>query len=111
MWTSGKLAPTGGDNITETVNTIGLGTGNVDNFVAYGSISLLSPREQNTTMYVGSDDAVKVWLNGELVHDNPIDRAAYDYQDSFPGYLEIWKKYVVGCRLRIRGDLEWLFRF
>ena len=61
MWTSGKLAPTGGDNITEAVNAIGLGTDiHIDNHVAYGSISLLSPGEQNTTMYVGSDDAVKI---------------------------------------------------
>ena len=32
VWTSGKLAPTGGDNITEMINAIGLGTGdNIDN--------------------------------------------------------------------------------
>ena len=39
-------------------------------------------------MYVGSDDAVKVWLNGNLVHNNSIDRGANDYQDAFPVVLK-----------------------
>ena len=34
-------------------------------------------------MFVGSSDAVKVWLNGALVHSNAIDRNASDYQDTF----------------------------
>ena len=70
------------------VNAIGLGNGDIENHVAYGYIALDSPREQNTTMYVGSDDAVKVWLNGTVVHNNPIDRGANDYQDVFPVVLE-----------------------
>ena len=35
-------------------------------------------------MFAGSDDAVKVWLNGELVHNNPINRPSHDFQDQFP---------------------------
>ena len=87
VWTPGKIASTGGNNITDMLNTIGLG-GNRDNYVAYGCIVLHTPREQNTVMYAGSDDAVKVWLNGELVHDNPVDRPASDYQESFPVTLK-----------------------
>ena len=49
--------------------------------MAYGSIILDSPREQSSTMFVGSGDAVKVWLNGELVHNKAVDRDADDYQD------------------------------
>ena len=70
------------------VNAIGLGHGYITNHVAYGWIALDSPQKQNTTMYVGSDDAVKVWLNGVLVHNNPVDRAASDYQDEFPVTLQ-----------------------
>ncbi|MDE0427835.1 MAG: hypothetical protein OXN25_23505 [Candidatus Poribacteria bacterium] len=87
-WTPGELGSTGGNNIGETVNAIGLGSGDIDNHVAYGSIAFNSPRKQNTTMYVGSDDAVKVWLNGKLVHDNPLDRGADDYQEDFPVTLK-----------------------
>lgn len=82
-WTAGRLPRSGGNNINELVNDIGLGLDNVDEHVAYGSILLNSPREQETTMFVGSSDAVKVWLNGALVHTNAIDRDASDYQDTF----------------------------
>ena len=94
-WTPGKLAPTGGDNITQMVNAIGLGTGDIDNHVAYGSIAFHSPRQQNTELYVGSDDAVKVWLNGVLVHNNPVDRGASDYQDAFPVTLKQGKNILL----------------
>ena len=82
-WTAGRLPRSGGNNINELVNDIGLGLDNVDDHVAYGSILLDSPREQETTMFVGSSDAVKVWLNGVLVHSNAIDRDANDYQETF----------------------------
>ena len=94
-WTPGKLAPTGDDNITRMVNAIGLGTGDIDNHVAYGSIAFHSPRQQNTQLYVGSDDAVKVWLNGVLVHNYPVDRGASDYQDAFPVTLKQGKNILL----------------
>ena len=83
VWTSGKLAPIGGDNINEVVNAIGLGRGIIDYHVAYGSIVLDSPREQNTWMYAGSDDNHKVWLNGALIHEQLNWHWANDYQESF----------------------------
>ena len=39
-------------------------------------------------MLVGSDDGVKVWLNGEVVHYNPVIRGAGDYEDAFPVTLK-----------------------
>ena len=39
-------------------------------------------------MFIGSGDAVKVWLNGVLVHNNPVDRDADDYQENFSVTLE-----------------------
>ena len=84
VWTLGKISRRGGNNINELVNTIGLGTDNVDHHVAYGSVNLDAPREQRTKLFVGSGDAVKVWLNGVLVHENAIDRDADDYQENFP---------------------------
>ena len=112
VWASGKLAPTGSDNITDMVNAIGLGTGNnIDNHVAYGSISLLSPRKQNTMMYVGSDDAVKVWLNGKLVHDYLFDRGASDYQDSSPVTLKLGKNTLLVAVYELRGGWSGFFGF
>ena len=83
VWTIGKLSKRGGNNINELVNATGLGIGNIDHHVAYGSVNVDSPSEQNTRMFVGSGDAVKVWLNGTLVHNNAIDRDAESYQENF----------------------------
>ena len=88
VWTVGKLSATGGNNINDMANAIGLGAGDINNHVAYGLVNLGSPREQETTMLVGSDDAVKVWLNGQLVHNNPVDRGADNFQDQFPVTLK-----------------------
>ena len=57
-----SLSPTGRNNIEDMLK------GSIRAGVVYGSVSLHSPREQETTMYVGSDDGIKVWLNGALVH-------------------------------------------
>ena len=106
VWTSGKLAPTGSNNIAQMVNTIGLGNGHyIEYHVAYGSLSVYSPRQQNTKMYVGSDDAVKVWLNGVLVHNNPADRGARDYQDEFSVPLKQGKNILLVAVYN--GELDW----
>ena len=84
VWTLSKISRKGGNNINELVNTTGLGTGNVDYHVAYGSVNLDSPWQQRTRMFVGSGDAVKVWLNGVLVHNNATDRDAEGFQENFP---------------------------
>ncbi len=83
VWTVGELSPTGGDNLNEMANATGLGSGRIDTHVAYGSLTLKSPRVQKTTMLVGSDDSVKVWLNGTLVHNHAVIRGADDYQEQF----------------------------
>ena len=83
VWEVGELSETGSNNLNEMANDTGLGFGNIDDHVAYGALTIESPKTQTVTMLVGSDDAVKVWLNGELVHNNPVDRAADDFQDRF----------------------------
>ena len=88
FWTPGTLSATGGNNINELANNLGFGRGDINNHVAYGLISIESPREQQTRVLVGSDDAVKVWLNGELVHVEHVNRGASDYQSSSPVTLK-----------------------
>lgn len=88
VWTLGEISKRGGNNINELVNAIGLGTGNIDHHVAYGSLNLDVSRAQNTRMFVGSGDAVKVWLNGILVHNNATDRDADNYEEDFPVTLK-----------------------
>ncbi|MCY4404334.1 MAG: leucine-rich repeat domain-containing protein [Candidatus Poribacteria bacterium] len=51
---------------------------------AYALITLNSKIDQSDVwMFVGSDDAIKVWLNGKVVYKNAINRAAKDFQDNF----------------------------
>ena len=88
VWTVGELPRRGPNNINDMVNDIGLGTDNIDFHVAYGSIVLDVTTAQVSRLFVGSGDAVKVWLNGEQVHQNAIDRDAEDYQEDFPVTLK-----------------------
>ncbi len=88
VWTIGKLSRSGSNNINDLVNAIALAADDINHHVAYGSVALEAPSQQRTEMYVGSGDAVKVWLNGVLVHDNPVDRDADDYQENFSVTLE-----------------------
>ncbi len=84
-WTWHTLSPVGGNNINQMTESLGWGTGQeIYDHIVYGSIILDSPREQQTTMFVGSDDSVKIWLNGELVHQAFIARGVGDFEDFFP---------------------------
>ena len=89
-WTVHTLSPTSTNNIDEMAADLGwdIGAAGYNNHVVYGCVTLNAPREQNTTMLVGSNDGVKVWLNGELVHYNPVIRWVDDYQDAFPVTLK-----------------------
>ncbi len=89
-WRAHTLSATSDNNINEMTDALGWGSGwEIYDHVVYGSLSLQSPRRQETTMLVGSDDAVKVWLNGELVHRALVGRGADDYQDFFPVTLKL----------------------
>ena len=89
VWTAYNLPPTGRDNITHMLrDSIYQDSVHPNPGAAlYGSVSLYSPREQNTTMYVGGDEGVKVWLNGTLIYG--LRRVGVeDYGDFFPVTLE-----------------------
>jgi len=40
-----------------------------------------SPAEQPARLELGSDDSIKVWLNGKLVHANQVTRGVQPRQD------------------------------
>ena len=88
VWTSHKIAPVGGDNIRSMLTAIGMEGDNNRDSVVYGSITLYSPREQQTQVFAGSDIVHKVWLNGELVQENLSWVWANDYQDFSPVTLK-----------------------
>ena len=60
----------------------------IRNGTIYGSLSLYSPREQETMIYVGSQNSVKTWLNGVLVHQVIDWRDPDNYTDAVPVTLK-----------------------
>jgi hypothetical protein len=58
-----------------------------DNRVAYLRNQVWSDKEQRVKMELGSDDGVKVWLNGELVHANNAARGVTPADDVFEATL------------------------
>ena len=81
-WTSHNLPPTGRNNVRDMLNRPNL-LG-----VVYGVISLYSPLAQDTTMYVGAEQGLKVWLNGALIHEDLRWRWGDDYSNFFPVSLK-----------------------
>ena len=72
--------------------------------VIYGSVSLYSPREQNTTMYVGGERGVRVWLNGTLIYERlNHEWNADNYTDFFPVTLQQGRN-VLLVAIRIWGN-------
>jgi len=51
------------------------------NVVAYALTLIEAPSDLTTDLLIGSDDGVKVWLNGELVHNNHAHRGLSVDQD------------------------------
>ena len=84
-WMLGTISATGSNNINELINRIGLSANRyIDDHSSYALISLESATVQSgVTMRAGSDDSIKIWLNGEVVHNKPVDRGAYDFLDTF----------------------------
>jgi len=61
---------------------------NLENHTAYALTFVKSKKDQLVHCLLGSDDAVKVWVNDELVHENYTYRATTPGDDSFPIYLK-----------------------
>ena len=55
-----------------------------DNCVAYLKAVITAPAATDALLLMGSDDGLKVWLNGAVVHSNNIDRGQVADQDMAP---------------------------
>ena len=85
-WTVGQLPADG--NINAMLVELGV-TNNADfnDVTSYAVITLVADEDMEGVMIgVSSDDSVKVWLNGEVVHTNAVNRGrgnAQSFQDTF----------------------------
>ena len=77
------------NNVQHVVNATGLSAvQDLNYYTAYAFMNIISPQDQAVKMGVGSDDAIKVWLNGVVVHRNNVDRKTSGIQDKFDVNLE-----------------------
>ena len=106
VWTSYRLPPTGENNIEDMLKR------SIPDGAIYGSVSLYSPREQETTMYVGSNLGVGVWLNGTLIYEHFEEQPADNYTDFFPVMLQQGRNVLlVVVRTRSIGHSNGFFGF
>ena len=88
VWTAHKLPSTG--RIKDMLKSA------VPDGVIYGSVLLFSPREQVTTLYVGSYLELQVWLNGTLIHQHArYQRRGTDYTDEYRVTLQQGKNVLL----------------
>ncbi len=99
VWTSHILPSEPQNNIGEMLQR------DPPDGVIYGTVSLYSPREQETTLHVGADDGLKVWLNGTLVYANLEIWGSGDYTDFVPVTLRAGKN-VLLVVAGIRGSIH-----
>ncbi len=87
-WTLGELPAS--QNINTMLVDIGMTENtNLDDFTAYALTTLVSKTDQpDVNMHVRSDDSIKVWLNGEVVWRNAINRNLNAAVDTFPVHLK-----------------------
>ncbi len=67
-----------------------------ENGIIYALAYVYAPAETDTYLLLGSDDGVRVWLNGEFVHSNPSYRAAVPDEDKVRVHLrEGWNSLLL----------------
>ena len=88
-WTADKLPPTGRNNLDDMLKR------ELPDGVIYGTVSLYSPREQQTTLYVGGEHGLKVWLNGALIHQDFRRLPNNDYSNFLPVTLQQGKNVLL----------------
>ena len=93
VWTSHKIDPNGWGNTRKLVSALGIDD-SLRPRVMYGSIILHSHKEQQTTMFAGSDDVHKVWLNGKLINEKYHGHHG-DYEVFFPATLKQGKNVLL----------------
>jgi len=78
-----------------------------DNRAVYLTASVLSPADQDVRLEIGSDDGVKVWVNGKGVHANDTSRSLKIGQDRAAAKLKKgWNRLLVKVT---QGGGDWAF--
>jgi WD40 repeat protein/serine/threonine protein kinase len=71
---------------------------------AYALLRVFCGERREAAVLLGSDDGVRLWLNGKLVHENPAQRAAGHDQDAVPVILEAGWNTLLAKVVNVAGD-------
>ncbi len=112
-WTLADLPQDG--NLDVIAGEVGV-VGGLDDITAYGLVVLVSDEAKEVQLLAGSDDSIKVWLNGEVVHTNAVNRGRSRWQDEFTVNLKKGDNLLMvkvsdrgggwGMHFGIRGTVE-----
>jgi HEAT repeat protein len=69
--------------VSDTINLMGCFP-EQSNCVAYLKAEIIAPEATDAILLMGSDDGIKAWLNGAMVHSNNVDRGQVVDQDMAP---------------------------
>jgi hypothetical protein len=90
----------------EVVNLV-QALGQKEYVTAYAWARIRVAEQQRVLLGIGSDDAVKVWLNGKLIHENWVQRPCTKDSDLVPATFRKGRNHLV---LKIQnGAADWAF--
>jgi WD40 repeat protein/tRNA A-37 threonylcarbamoyl transferase component Bud32 len=61
--------------------------GNAEHISGYALLKVYCPKQARVAVLLGSDDQVRLWLNGTQIHENPAPRRAMPDEDVVPATL------------------------
>jgi putative membrane-bound dehydrogenase-like protein len=100
-WTQHTAEPH--DGFVDLVKVVG----NLGNVAAFAAGEIVSTRDREAEMRAGSDDTIRVWVNGELADDFPGNRAWTADEDRFRVKLKAGANAVLVCVGNTTG--QWSF--
>jgi WD40 repeat protein/serine/threonine protein kinase len=78
--------------------------GGAEHISGYALTRVYSPEKQDVAILLGSDDRVRLWLNGRLVHEHPEPRPAAPDQDAVPATLEAGWNTLLAKVVNVTGE-------
>ena len=81
VWTADSITPSGGNNIGEMLKRQSVG----NNGIVYGSATIESSVEQQTRMFVGHRDGIRLYLNGEMIYQ----KNSGHWQEGYHVYIPV----------------------
>jgi WD40 repeat protein len=71
---------------------------------AYALLRIYSPRQQQVSILLGSDDQVRLWLNGKQIHESLHERTAVPDAEAVPAALEAGWNTLLARVVNVTGD-------